>query len=82
MINLADFACEEALYVSTSLRRFVGIDLGCEAVPDATTLLKFRRLLEMHKLGNSLCVEMGRMLQASGMTLKSGTIVDAPIIAA
>ncbi|RKT10376.1 IS5 family transposase [Paraburkholderia sp. RAU2J] len=49
--NLADFACEEALYDSTSLRRFAGIDLGCEAVPDATTLLKFRRLLETHKLG-------------------------------
>ncbi|WP_443678529.1 transposase, partial [Paraburkholderia aspalathi] len=49
--NLADFACEEALYDSASLRRFAGIDLGCEAVPDATTLLKFRRLLETHKLG-------------------------------
>jgi hypothetical protein len=44
--NLADFTCEEALYDSASLRRFAGIDLGCEAVPDATTLLKFRRLLE------------------------------------
>jgi len=39
--NLADFACEEALYDITSLRHFVGIDLGCEAVPDATTLLNF-----------------------------------------
>ncbi len=44
--NLADFACEEALYDITSLRHFAGIDLGCEAVPDATTLLKFRLLLE------------------------------------
>ena len=43
--NLADLACEEALYDSASLRRFVGIDLGREPVPDATTLLKFRRLL-------------------------------------
>ena len=43
--NLADVACEEALYDSTSLRRFVGIDLGSEPVPDATTMLKFRRLL-------------------------------------
>jgi IS5 family transposase len=80
--NLADFACEEALYDSTSLRRFVGIDLGCEAVPDATTLLKFRRLLERHKLGEQLFAEMGRVLQSSGLTLKSGTIVDATIIAA
>ena len=48
--NLADFACEEALYDIASLRRFAGIDLGGEAVPDATTLLKFRRLLEKHNL--------------------------------
>ncbi|MGF6508355.1 hypothetical protein OKW35_003108 [Paraburkholderia sp. MM5477-R1] len=80
--NLADFACEEALYDSANLRRFAGIDLGCEAVPDATTLLKFRRLLETHKLGEQLFAEVGRVLQASGMKLKSGTIVDATIIGA
>ncbi len=45
--NLAGLACEEALYDSVSLRRFVGIDLGREPVPDATTLLRFRRLLSM-----------------------------------
>lgn len=78
--NLADFACEEALYDSASLRRFVGIDLGCEAVPDATTLLKFRHLLEEKKLGEQLFAEVGRILQGSGMTLKTGTIVDATII--
>jgi hypothetical protein len=49
--NLADLACEEALYDSASLRRFVGIDLGREPVPDATTLLKFRRLLNNNQLG-------------------------------
>lgn len=80
--NLADFACEEALYDSASLRRFAGIDLGCEAVPDATTLLKFRRLLEQHQLAERLFAEVGRVLQGSGMTLKTGTIVDATIIAA
>ena len=80
--NLADFACEEALYDSTSLRRFVGIDLGCEAVRDATTMLKFRHLLEKHKLGEQLFAEVGRVLQASGMKLNSGTIVDATLIAA
>jgi transposase, IS5 family len=78
--NLADFACEEALYDSASLRRFVGIDLGCEAVPDATTVLKFRHLLEQHKLAEQLFTEVGRVLQGSGMTLKTGTIVDATII--
>src|ERR1700737_202129 len=80
--NLADLACEEALYDSAGLRGFVGIDLGCEAVPDATTMLKFRHLLEQHKLGEQLFAEAGRMLQASGVTLKTGTIVDATIIAA
>jgi IS5 family transposase len=80
--NLADLACEEALYDSVSLRRFAGIDLGSEPVPDATTLLKFRRLLEQHKLAERLFAEVGRVLQGSGMTLKTGTIVDATIIAA
>jgi len=80
--NLADFACEEALYDSTSLRRFVGIDLGREAVPDATTLLKFRHLLEKYKLGEQLFAEVGCALQETGITLKTGTIVDATLIAA
>lgn len=80
--NLADLACEEALYDSASLRRFAGIDLGREAVPDATTLLKFRHLLEERQLGERLFAEAGRVLQDSGMTLKTGTIVDATIIAA
>jgi hypothetical protein len=51
--NLADLACEEALYDSASLRRFVGIDLGRERVPDATTLLKFRKLLNEQQTGRS-----------------------------
>ncbi|MBI3729382.1 MAG: IS5 family transposase [Burkholderiales bacterium] len=80
--NLADFACEEALYDSVSLRRFVDIDLGCESAPDATTMLKFRHLLEQHKLAEQLFAEVGRVLSSSGMSLKTGTIVDATIIAA
>jgi IS5 family transposase len=80
--NLADVACEEALYDSASLRRFVGIDLGHEPVPDATTMLKFRRLLNDHKLGEQLFAKVGEVLQASGFKLKTGTIVDATIIGA
>ena len=80
--NLADVACEEALYDSASLRRFVGIDLGSEPVPDATTLLKFRHLLEQHQLAEKLFAEVERLLQGAGMTVKTGTIVDATIIAA
>ena len=80
--NLADLACEEALYDSASLRRFVGIDLGREPVPDATTLLKFRRLLGANKLGEALFANVGQELQARGFKLNTGTIVDATIIGA
>lgn len=80
--NLADLACEEALYDSASLRRFVGIDLGREPVPDATTVLKFRRLLNNNKLGEALFAQVGRELQARGFKVNTGTIVDATIIGA
>jgi IS5 family transposase len=80
--NLADEACEDALLDSPALRRFVGIDLGRERVPDATTLLKFRRLLEDNKLGEALFAKVGEALQARGLKVGSGTIVDATIIAA
>ena len=80
--NLADEACEEALLDSTALRRFVGIDLGRERVPDGTTLLRFRRLLERHQLGEKLFATVGEVLQARGLKLGTGTIVDATIIAA
>jgi IS5 family transposase len=80
--NLADEACEEALLDSTSLRRFVGIDLGRERVPDATTLLKFRRLLNEHQLGEKLFAKVGEVLQTKGMKVGTGTIVDASIIGA
>ena len=80
--NLADAACEEALLDSTALRRFVGIDLGRERVPDATTLLKFRRLLEKHKLGEALFAKVGEVLQSNGLKVGTGTIVDATIIGA
>ena len=80
--NLADEACEDALLDSPALRRFVGIDLGRERVPDATTLLKFRHLLEKHSLGEALFAEVGAVLQASGMKVGTGTIVDATLISA
>ena len=80
--NLADEACEEALLDSTALCRFVGIDLGRERVPDGTTLLRFRRLLEKHQLGEKLFATVGQVLQAHGMKVGTGTIVDATIIGA
>ena len=80
--NLADLSCEEALYDSVSLRRFVGIDLGREPVPDATTMLKFRRLLHDNKLGEALFAQVGAVLQSKGFKVNTGTIVDATIIGA
>jgi len=78
--NLADEAWEEALYDSESLRSFVGIDLGRERAPDAKTLLKFRRLLETHDLGQALFAKVGEVLQGQGLKVGTGTIVDATII--
>ena len=80
--NLADLACEEALYDSVSLRRFAGIDLGRESVPDATTILNFRKLLNKHKLGEALFAQVGAVLQSKCFKLNTGTIVDATIIGA
>lgn len=80
--NLADEACEDALLDSTAVRRFVDIDLGCKRVPDATTLLRFRRLREKHGLGEALFAKVGQVLQAQGLKVGTGTIVDATIVGA
>lgn len=79
---LSDPAVEEALYDSAAMRRFVGIDLGQEGVPDETTVCKFRHLLEKHDLANPLFAAVGKYLKQHGMTLSQGTIVDATLIAA
>ena len=80
--NLADEACEDALYDIPAFRDFCHIDLGRERAPDATTLLNFRHLLEQHQLGAALFAKVGELLQANGMKLSGGTIVDATLIAA
>jgi IS5 family transposase len=80
--NLSDPAVEEALYDSTSMRGFVGIDLGVEAAPDETTVCKFRHLLEKHKLGKKLLTTVNEYLRRHGMKISNGTIVDATIIGA
>ncbi len=79
---LADEALEDALYDSQALRSFVGIDLGVDAVPDATTLLKFRHLLEAHELTKAIFGEINALLSERGILMREGTIVDATIIAA
>jgi transposase, IS5 family len=80
--GLADEALEDALYDSQALRDFVGIDLSRESVPDATTLLKFRRLLLANDLTRSLFEEINAHLAEQGLLVRVGTIVDATIIAA
>lgn len=80
--GLSDEGIEDALYDSHAIRRFVGIDLGREAAPDATTLLKFRRLLEQHGLTRTIFATINAHLAAQGLLLREGTIVDASIIAA
>ena len=80
--NLSDPMAEEALYESVSMHRFVGIDLGLEPVPDETTILNFRHLLERHKLGKVLFERVNQHLASRGLKVADGTIVDATIIAA
>jgi IS5 family transposase len=80
--NLSDPAVEEALYESISMRRFVGIDLGREPVPDETTILNFRHLLERHDLARELFERVNAYLASRGLQVKGGTILDATIIAA
>jgi IS5 family transposase len=79
---LADEALEDALYDSQALRNFAGIDLGSEAVPDATTLLNFRHLLEAHELTRRIFEEVGALLEEKKLLLREGTLMDATIIAA
>src|SRR5215831_13933831 len=80
--NLSDPAVEEALYDSPTMRAFVRIDLGREPVPDETTVCKFRHLPEDRGLGAALFDTVTQHLRTHGMTVSTGTIVDATIIAA
>ena len=80
--GLSDEGIEDAIYDSQAVRAFIGIDLNREAAPDATTLLKFRRLLEANGLTRGIFAAINTHLAQQGLLLKEGTIVDATIIAA
>ena len=80
--GLADEALEDALYDRQALRGFARIDLAAEGVPDATTRLKFRRLLETHDLCKGLFTAISADRTARGLLLREGTLVDATLIAA
>ena len=73
--GLSDEGIEDAIYDSQAIRGFVGIDLSRESAPDATTLLKFRRLLEEHKLTERIFAAINTLLAVKGLMLREG--VDA-----
>jgi IS5 family transposase len=80
--SLSDPAMEDSLYDIESMRRFANIELGEDPVPDETTILHFRRLLEQHQLTAKLLEDVNAFLEEKGLLLKGGSIVDASIISA
>ncbi len=80
--GLSDPAMEDALYDIESMRRFAGIDLEADVIPDETTILNFRHLLEKHELTKKIFEKTKHYLTEKGLLLREGTIVDATIISA
>jgi IS5 family transposase len=80
--NLSDPQAEDSLYDIESMRRFAGIELLGHDIPDETTILRFRHLLEEHHLTERIFAQIRSLLEEKRLLLKSGTIVDATIIAA
>lgn len=80
--SLSDPAAEEAIYDRNSFQKFLGIDLLSHKVPDETTILNFRHLLESHKLQERFFKIVNAVLEKKGLLMREGTIVDATIIAA
>jgi IS5 family transposase len=80
--NFGDLSMEEELSEIASMREFAKLSSSHGSTPDETTILKFRHLLEQHDLTNPILNEVTDYLQAKGLMLRRGTIVDATIIAA
>lgn len=80
--NLSDEGIEDAIYDSYAMRCFMKIDFMSEQVPDATTLLKFRHLIEKNKIGEKIFSDVKNRLEESGLIMHGGSIVDATIISA
>jgi len=80
--NLSDPQAEDAIYDSESMRRFARVELGDDVVPDESTILRFRHLLEQHRLTQAIFDAVASLLEERRLLLRSGTIVDATIIAA
>ena len=80
--HLSDEGVEDQINDSFAMRQFMRLDFGTQQVPDATTLLHFRHLLEKHKLGEAMFASLNARLEAGGLVMRGGSIVDATIIAA
>jgi IS5 family transposase len=80
--NLSDPQAEDAIYDSESMRRFAKVELSEDKIPDETTILRFRHLLEKHRLTEAIFEAVKDLLSERQMWLRAGTIVDATIIAA
>jgi transposase, IS5 family len=80
--DLSDPAAEDAIYDSESMRRFARVELGDDAVPDETTILRFRHLLEEHQLQAEIFAAVNGLLTEKRLLLRTGTIVDATILSA
>jgi IS5 family transposase len=80
--DLSDPAMEDALIEVPTMRRFAGIDMISDRIPDETTILTFRHLLEKHDLGQQIFAVVKAHLKANGMVMEQGTIIDATLIAA
>ena len=80
--NLSDEGVEEAIYDSYAFRKFMGINFAEEQVPDATTLLHFRHIIEENKIGEKLFNALKAAFDEAGLIYRGGTIVDASLIAA
>jgi IS5 family transposase len=80
--NLSDPQAEDAIYDSESMRRFARVELGDDKIPDESTILRFRHLLEKHGLTESIFEAVKDLLAEHRLMLRAGTIVDATIIAA
>lgn len=80
--DLSDPQAEDMLYDSESMRRFARVELGEDTVPDESTILRFRHLLEQHQLTAQMFTAVRELLESHRLLLKAGTIVDATILRA
>lgn len=81
MVNLSDEGIEDSIYDSYAMRSFIHIDFNEQQVPDATTLLRFRHMLEANKLGEKIFADVTDRLDKAGLMMHGETIVDTSLIA-